>query len=79
MEVFFVTVEETNLLHEVQRFGLVVVNQGNNDLIDIAGQNLLKLVKGQIYTMVGYPSLRVIIGSDTFTTITGTDQDLTFF
>ena len=57
-------------------FSGVVSYECINNLVKITVENLLKLVKCKADSVVGYTSLRIVVGADSFTSVTCTD--LTF-
>src|SRR5690606_20043757 len=69
-----------SLLHIGQLRRLILGDQRIDDFIEpVPGDDLGQLVEGQVDPVVGHPSLREIIGADTFRAIAGPHLALAAF
>src|SRR5882757_1050669 len=57
-----------------EQLGLVLRGQGASQLVQIAVQDLLDLVQGQVDPVVGDPALREVVGADASRAIAASDQ-----
>ena len=62
----------------LKRLGLIIGCQVVNDFPKVALQNIFQFVKRQADSMIGYPALGKIVGSDATASVTRADLTFTF-
>ena len=61
--------EQIFLLLDLERLGLIMGHQRDNDIVKHTGKHMIEFIQGQIYSMICHPALMKIVGPDPFTAV----------